>query len=150
MRTSSKNWLPSTMSILKWDPPTCVRSRPNKKSRSKRRLAKSATIFLRAAMIAAEEEHWIEDQLLDATDVDLRAGASSAKGALSVAELRDLPIALQRREILKWLRTRKIMNVGFDVVEDVRLLLGHESRVAKVNRPRDRHARRRAGKIYIE
>ena len=104
----------------------------------------------RAAMIAAEEEHWIEDQLLDATDVDLRAGASSAKGALSVADLRDLPIALQRREILKWLRTRKIMNVGFDVVEDVRLLLGHESRVAKVNLPRDRHVRRRAGKIFIE
>ena len=104
----------------------------------------------RAAMIAAEEEHWIEDQLLDATDVDLRAGASSAKGALSVADLRDLPIALQRREILKWLRTRKIINVGFDVVEDVRLLLGHESRVAKVNLPQDRHVRRRAGKIFIE
>jgi tRNA(Ile)-lysidine synthase TilS/MesJ len=104
----------------------------------------------RAAMIAAEEEHWIEDQLLDATDVDLRAGASSAEGALSVAELRDLPIALQRREILKWLRTRKITNVGFDVVENVRSLLDHNSRVAKVNLPQDRHVRRRAGKIFIE
>jgi tRNA(Ile)-lysidine synthase len=104
----------------------------------------------RAAMIAAEEEHWIEDQLLDATDVDLRAGASSAEGALSVAELRDLPIALQRREILKWLRTRKITNVGFDVVESVRSLLDHNSRVAKVNLPQDRHVRRRAGKIFIE
>src|SRR5436853_3287249 len=81
----------------------------------------------RAAMIAAEEERWIEDQLLDATDVDLRAGASLAEGALSVAELRDLPIALQRREILKWLRTRKITNVGFDVVENVRALLDHNS-----------------------
>src|SRR5437870_848719 len=44
----------------------------------------------RAAMIAADEENWIEDQLPDATNVDL-----------SVAKLRDLPIALQRREILK-------------------------------------------------
>ena len=104
----------------------------------------------RAAMIAAEEERWIEDQLLDATDVDLRAGASSAEGALSVAELCDLPIALQRREILKWLRTRKITNVGFDVVENVRSLLDHNSRVAKVNLPQDRHVRRRAGKIFIE
>ena len=104
----------------------------------------------RAAMIAAEEERWIEDQLLDATDVDLRPGASSAEGALSVAELRDLPIALQRREILKWLRTRKITNVGFDVVENVRSLLDHDSRVAKVNLPQDRHVRRRAGKIFIE
>ena len=95
--------------------------------------------ILRAAMIAAEEENWIEDQLPDATDVDI-----------SVAKLRDLPVALQRREILKWLRARKITNVGFDVVEDVRSLLDHESRVAKVNLPQDRHVRRRVGKIFIE
>src|ERR1700693_6405216 len=57
----------------------------------------------RAAIIAAEEENWIEDQLPNATGIDL-----------SVAKLRKLPVALQRREILKWLRTRKITNVGFD------------------------------------
>ena len=93
----------------------------------------------RAATIAAEEEHWIDDQLPDATDADL-----------AVAKLRDLPVALQRREILKWLRARKIANIGFDVVEDVRSLLGHDARVAKVNLPQDRHVRRRAGKIFIE
>ncbi|PYK01338.1 MAG: tRNA lysidine(34) synthetase TilS [Verrucomicrobia bacterium] len=93
----------------------------------------------RAATIAAEEENWIEDQLPDATDADL-----------AVAKLRDLPVALQRREILKWLRARKIANVGFDVVEDVRSLLGHDAPVAKVNLPQDRHVRRRAGKIFIE
>ena len=93
----------------------------------------------RAATIAAEEENWIEDQLPDATDADL-----------AVAKLRDLPVALQRREILKWLRARKIANVGFDVVEDVRSLLGHDARVAKINLPQDRHVRRRAGKIFIE
>ena len=93
----------------------------------------------RAAMIAAEEEKWIEDQLPDANDDDL-----------VVAKVRDLPVALQRREILKWLRARKITNVGFAVVEDVRSLLDHESRVAKVNLPQDRHVRRRAGKIFIE
>jgi tRNA(Ile)-lysidine synthase len=93
----------------------------------------------RAAMIAGEEEDWIEDQLPNATDVDL-----------SVAKLRDLPIALQRREILKWLRTRKITNVGFDVVESVRSLLNHDAGVAKFNLPQDRHVRRRAGKIFIE
>ena len=43
-----------------------------------------------------------------------------------------------------------LRNVGFDVVEDVRSLLDHESRVAKVNLPQDRHVRRRAGKIFIE
>src|SRR5437763_12981861 len=93
----------------------------------------------RAAMIAAEEEKWIEDQLPDANNDDL-----------VVAKVHDLPVALQRREILKWLRARKIINVGFDVVEDVRSLLDHESRVAKVNLPQDRHVRRRAGKIFIE
>jgi len=93
----------------------------------------------RAATIAAEEENWIEDQLPDATDADL-----------AVAKLRDLPVALQRREILKWLRARNIANVGFDVVEDVRSLLGQDAPVAKVNLPQDRHVRRRAGKIFIE
>ena len=93
----------------------------------------------RAATIAAEEENWIEDQLPDATDADL-----------AVAKLRDLPVALQRREILKWLRARQITNAGFDVVEDVRSLLDHDARVAKVNLPQNRHVRRRAGKIFIE
>jgi len=93
----------------------------------------------RAATIAAEEENWIDDQLPDATDADL-----------AVAKLRDLPVALQRREILKWLRARQITNAGFDVVEDVRSLLGHDARVAKVNLPQNRHVRRRAGKIFIE
>jgi tRNA(Ile)-lysidine synthase len=93
----------------------------------------------RAAVIAAEEESWIEDQLPDTTDSEL-----------AVEQLRDLPVALQRREILKWLRARKIANVGFDVVEDVRSLLGRDARVAKVNLPQDRHVRRQAGKIFVE
>jgi len=93
----------------------------------------------RAAVIAAEEESWIEDQLPDTTDSEL-----------AVEQLRDLPVALQRREILKWLRARQITNVGFDVVEDVRLLLDHDARVAKVNLPQNRHVRRHAGKNFIE
>ena len=93
----------------------------------------------RAAMIAAEEESWIDGQLPNASEVEL-----------TVAELRGLPIALQRREILKWLRARQITNVGFDVVEGVRSLLDPESGVVKTNLSRNRHARRRAGKIFIE
>ena len=93
----------------------------------------------RAAVIAAEEESWIEDQLPDTTDSEL-----------AVEQLRDLPVALQRREILKWLRARQITNVGFDVVEDIRSLLDHDARVAKVNLPQNRHVRRHAGKIFIE
>ena len=85
------------------------------------------------------EENWIDDQLSNARDAELAA-----------AKLRQLPVALQRREILKWLRRKKIANVGFDLVEDVRALLDPESGVAKVNLPQDRHARRRAGKLFIE
>ncbi|HST29939.1 MAG TPA: tRNA lysidine(34) synthetase TilS [Chthoniobacterales bacterium] len=92
----------------------------------------------RTAMIAAEEETWIESQLPDSTN-----------DALPVLEMRDLPIALQRRQIMKWLRAQNIADVGFDVVESVRALLNHDLRVAKVNLPRDQHVRRRARKIFI-
>jgi tRNA(Ile)-lysidine synthase len=93
----------------------------------------------RAAMIASEEEKWIEAQLPNASDVDL-----------GVAALRDLPVALQRRGILKWLRGCNVSNIGFDVVENVRALVDHESGLAKINLPQGRHVRRRAGKIFIE
>jgi len=46
MRGSSKNWPPIMMSILKWDPRTCERSRQNKKSRSKRPRGMLAINFL--------------------------------------------------------------------------------------------------------
>jgi tRNA(Ile)-lysidine synthase len=93
----------------------------------------------RAAMIAVEEEAWIQSQLPNSVDVEL-----------SVAGLRALPVALQRRQILTWLRAQNISNVGFDVVESVRVLIDHNARVAKINLPQDRHVRRRARKIFIE
>jgi len=93
----------------------------------------------RAALIAAEEESWIEKQVPESTD-----------SALAVAKLRVLPVALQRRVIFKWLRAEKIANVSFDLVESVRSLLDHEARVAKINLPQDQHLRRRAGRIFIE
>jgi tRNA(Ile)-lysidine synthase len=93
----------------------------------------------RAAAIAAEEDSWIDGHLRDGAEVDL-----------SVEKLRKLPVALQRRQILKWLRTRDITNVGFEVVDSVRALLDRDARVAKINLPQDRHVRRRAGKIFID
>jgi tRNA(Ile)-lysidine synthase len=93
----------------------------------------------RTAMIAAEEEKWIENELADSTNADL-----------SVPKLRALPVALQRRAILKWLRVQKVSEVGFELIERVRSLADREASIAKVNLPRDRHVRRRAGKIFIE
>src|SRR5581483_11469909 len=93
----------------------------------------------RTATIAGEEEAWVDSQF---------AGSSNAE--LSVTKIRALPVALQRRAIFKWLRVQNISEVGFDVVERVRSLLDPNARVAKINLARDRHARRRAGKIFIE
>ena len=93
----------------------------------------------RTAVIAAEEENWIENQLPDSSEVEL-----------PVAKLRDTPVALQRRRILKWLRAQSVADVGFDLIERVRSLAERDARIAKVNLPQDRHARRRAGKIFIE
>src|ERR1700730_3056833 len=89
----------------------------------------------RAAAIAGEEEDWIEKQLPDSTDAQF-----------SVARLRALPVALQRRAILKWLRAQKISEISFDVIERVRSLADHDAAAAKVNLPQDRHARRRTGR----
>jgi tRNA(Ile)-lysidine synthase len=93
----------------------------------------------RTAMIAADEEKWIESELSDSTHADL-----------SVVKLRSLPIALQRRALLKWLRAQNVSEVGFDAIERVRSLADRDAPIAKVNLPKNRHARRRAGKIFIE
>jgi tRNA(Ile)-lysidine synthase len=93
----------------------------------------------RTAMIAADEENWIESELPGSTDSEL-----------CVVKLRALPVALQRRTLLKWLRAQNISDVGFDAIERVRSLVDREAQIAKVNLPENRHARRRAGKIFIE
>ena len=93
----------------------------------------------RTAAIAAEEEKWIDSQTPDFTNAHLL-----------VPGLRALPVALQRRAIMKWLRTQNISEVGFDVIERVRSLADRDAPIAKVNLPGDCHARRRAGKIFIQ
>lgn len=93
----------------------------------------------RGAKIAGEEDAWVDSQLPDSAGIDL-----------AVRNLRGLPVALQRRAILKWLRAHKVTNVGFEITERIRSLLDADARVAKINLPQDRHVRRRAGKIFIE
>jgi tRNA(Ile)-lysidine synthase len=95
----------------------------------------------RTAMIAAEEEAWIDHTT---------KGAEAQSGDLAVEKLRALPIALQRRTILNWLRVQNVAEIGYEVVERVRSLLNHDGRIAKVNLPQDRYVRRRAKKIFIE
>jgi tRNA(Ile)-lysidine synthase len=103
----------------------------------------------RTAAIAAEEEHWMENGAFPLQHGDVSAVAEN-RAYLPVEQLRELPVALQRRAVLKWLRAQNIAGVGFDVIERVRSLAEGHARVAKVNLPQDRHARRRAGKIFVE
>jgi tRNA(Ile)-lysidine synthase len=103
----------------------------------------------RAAAISAEEENWIESQLPALGHSNITS-VSRICPDLPVQKLRALPVALQRRTVLKWLRAQNISEVGFDVVERVRSLVDLDAPTAKVNLARDRHARRRAGRIFLE
>ena len=95
----------------------------------------------RTARIAAEEESFFETLLPDEL---------SRLGPLAVEPLRKMSVALQRRTLHKWLRGGGVTGIGFDLIERVRGLMDLAGGVAKTNLPGDRHARRRAGKIFIE
>jgi tRNA(Ile)-lysidine synthase len=95
----------------------------------------------RAVMISADEAELAE------TLVDPLPANSSELG---LKELREQPRALQRRTIHLWLQARGVTNLDFDTIERVRSLLDPQATTAKTNLPRDRHARRRAGKIFVE
>jgi tRNA(Ile)-lysidine synthase len=92
----------------------------------------------RAAEIARAEGEW-----LDSLCTGLAQDAE-----LPVAGLRAVPLAQQRRTILRWLQARGIVDVAFADVEAVRGLLDHRD-PAKVNLSRGRFARRRMGTIFI-
>ena len=95
----------------------------------------------RAAIIAADETEWLAEL----------AGSLQPEGnELAVKALRAQPRALQRRLIQQWLQSRGVVDLDFETIERVRGLLDPASLIAKTNLPRDLHARRRAGKIFIE
>lgn len=69
--------------------------------------------------------------------------------SIKVAELKPLPLALQRRAIHAWLEANHVPDLSFDDIENVLRLLQHTS-PAKINLPSARHVRRRSGEIFIE
>jgi len=94
---------------------------------------------LRSAQIFAEEENFLSGLALPI----------AAHEVLSMKILRPLHPALQRRVIHAWLKTRGILEPGFAEVERTLSLL-EPGAPAKINLPGDRHARRRAGALFIE
>jgi tRNA(Ile)-lysidine synthase len=95
----------------------------------------------RAALIASDEAEWIEG-LVDSKQFEAEQ--------LDTTTLRAQPRALQRRTIQRWLQAHGIAELDFDLIERVRGLLDPHASTAKTNLPRDRHVRRRAGKIFME
>ena len=107
-----------------------------------KQLSRNVTSAIRrAATIAADEADWVES-LVDSE--------FTASRELLVGKLRLQPLALQRRTIHRWLQNYGIVDLDFETIERVRSLIDPEATIARVNLPRDRHARRRAGKIFIE
>jgi len=68
---------------------------------------------------------------------------------LSVKLMRDLNPALRRRVLHAWLKNRGVDEPGFAEVERLASLLVPGA-AAKMNLPENRHARRRAGILFIE
>jgi tRNA(Ile)-lysidine synthase len=79
----------------------------------------------------------------------LRSLVPEMEEELEVRELRKLPIAIQRRAIHRWLRSRGIKDCGFDEIEAVRSLLARLE-IAKINLPGGVFCRRRAGRLFLE
>ncbi len=107
-------------------------------------LAKAYGREVRGALLRSAEILREEDAFLATLPAMALANAPELLGV----ELRTLPVAIQRRVLLAWLRARGVREIGFEEVERVRSLLA--GRVSKVNLPGEKYARRRAGKLFIE
>jgi tRNA(Ile)-lysidine synthase len=97
----------------------------------------------RAAELLGAEEEWIASII--APEI------SEMEAEPRVEELRDEPVAKQRRLLRTWLE-RGGITAEFAEIEAIRSLLhpDKQGRPAKVNLARDRHARRRNGRLWIE
>jgi tRNA(Ile)-lysidine synthase len=85
-----------------------------------------------------------EDELLSSISLPIAKNET-----LSVKLMRDLNSALRRRVLHAWLKNRGVDEPGFSEVERIASLL-EPGAAAKVNLPSNRHARRRAGILFIE
>lgn len=87
-----------------------------------------------------------------ADEIDLLSslsGPMALREKLPVKLLRELHPALRRRVLHAWLKNQGIEEPGFAEVERTAFLLDADG-PAKINLPGNRHARRRAGVLFIE
>lgn len=93
---------------------------------------------------------WRSADILSAENEWLESLAVEPGRELQVPLLRKMPLAQQRRVIHSWLKNMKVTGAGYREVELVRSLADLHGAPAKVNLPGGLHARRRAGKIFLE
>jgi tRNA(Ile)-lysidine synthase len=95
--------------------------------------------ILRAAAILRDEESWMTSMVPEVVEK-----------TLCCKTLRDMPSALRRRVAIQWLRQAGVPEPGFAETNLVLSLLDTRNGPAKVNLRGNRHARRRAGRIFLE
>ena len=95
--------------------------------------------LFRAAEITRAESEWL----------DTLCAKPAKERELSVKALCAMPLAQQRRTLLRWLQALGVKDISFADVESVRGLL-EKAIPAKVNLSAGRFARRRAGKLFVE
>jgi len=88
-------------------------------------------------------------EIFRAEDECLSALVPEIGETLSCKQLRALPLAIQRRAVLRWLRERGVFEPGWEETQRVLSLLNITG-PAKINLPGDLHARRRSGVIFLE
>lgn len=93
---------------------------------------------VRAARIARLESDWLESQI----PVPPRE--------LKVSEVATMPEAIRHRYVRNWLRDRGIEEPGWNETCRVVTLIDVGKGPAKVNLPGGWHARRRAGRLFLE
>ena len=94
--------------------------------------------ILRAAEILRDEESWMASLVPEVEET------------LCCETLREMSLALRRRVVLRWLRNADIPDPGFAETNLVLSLLDTRNGPAKVNLRGNWHARRRAGRLFLE
>ncbi|MBE2205481.1 MAG: tRNA lysidine(34) synthetase TilS [Chthoniobacterales bacterium] len=94
--------------------------------------------ILRAAHIFRQEEEWMNSLTPEVSK------------SLSCASLREMSEALRHRTVLRWLRRNRVPEPGFAETRRVLSLLDTATGPAKVSLPGNRHARRRAGILFLD
>jgi tRNA(Ile)-lysidine synthase TilS/MesJ len=99
---------------------------------------------IKPALLRVCEVAGDEDELLDSL-----LSSAWEEAELKLTAVHELPKALQRRLIYRWLQAQAVENVGFKEVESV-LNLAFNDNPAKVNLAGNRHCRRRAGVLFVQ